>query len=196
MRRIHITGGPGSGKTRLAARLGRQLDLPVYDQDGEALAVLARLSAEAGVDYRIDPAPIMEQLHAEVTQKMEAFAAQESWVSEGSSVVGADALFNCADVVVMLDCAWQVAASRIILRHLKADLARDNRFPGWVRMYRFWRYSIRYYRGRNQPGLNDYGVPRNNYFLLDSMRQYEPKLVICRTNRQIEALEAMIAAGE
>lgn len=187
-RRIHITGGPGAGKTRLAQRLGGLLGVPVYDQDGEALAALARLSLADGVDYRVDPAPVIAQLHADVTAKMEAFAEQVSWVSEGSSLTGADSLFENAELVVMMDCGWVVAAYRIVLRHLKAELARNNRFPGWRRMYRFCRYSVRYYRGRNPAGLNVYGVPRNNYYLHDFMRRFERKMVVCRTSNDVDAL--------
>ena len=193
VRRIHITGGAGAGKTRLARRLATMLGAPVYDQDGEALAVLRRLSAEDGIDYWVDPSPIMGQLLAEVGAKMAAFAAQESWVSEGSSLTGAEVLFEGADIVVMLDCAWAVAAYRIVLRHAKAELAGNNRFPGWRQLYRFCRYSVRYYRGANPPGLNDYGVPRNNYHLYEQVKAYESKLVVCRTNREVEALIRRLA---
>ena len=62
IRRIHITGGAGAGKTRLARHFGVLLGAPVYDQDGEALVVLRRMSAADGVDYWANPSPIMPAL--------------------------------------------------------------------------------------------------------------------------------------
>ena len=41
VRRIHITGGPGAGKSRLAARLSQRLGLPVHDLDSIALELQA-----------------------------------------------------------------------------------------------------------------------------------------------------------
>jgi hypothetical protein len=94
-----------------------------------------------------------------------------------------------------MDTTWPVAAYRIVLRHAKAELSRDNRFPGWLRMYRFCRYAVRYYRGRNRPGLNDYGVPRNNYHLYECLQDHESKLVVCRGNADIDALARRVQPG-
>ena len=47
-RRIHIVGGPGSGKTTLAARLGRHLGVPVYDLDAIAYEAGAGPKRELG----------------------------------------------------------------------------------------------------------------------------------------------------
>src|SRR6187402_3585300 len=52
-RRIHITGGPGSGKTWLASRISERLAVPRFDQDGEALAALARHGASP-----LEPPPL------------------------------------------------------------------------------------------------------------------------------------------
>ena len=46
IQRIHITGGPGSGKTWLAARLRQRIVVPCFDQDGTALALLASLGIQ------------------------------------------------------------------------------------------------------------------------------------------------------
>jgi len=189
-RRIHITGGPGAGKTWLARRLSQRLGLPVYDQDGEALAVLSAMGYSLG-----DPDLDLEALLAEVQRKMEAFAANEAWISEGSSLFGADVLFERAGTVVMMECSWPVAAYRIPLRHLKAELARNNRFPGWRRLFRFWRYAIRYHRDRNPPGFNEYGVPRNHADFQQYLTAYESKLVFCRGRDDMKALERRLVGA-
>lgn len=186
---MHITGGPGSGKTWLAQRLGRRFGMPVYDQDGEALATLESMGYRLG-DDGLD----MPRLREALRHKMERFAAQDAWISEGSAITAAEALFDRADALVLMECSWAVAALRIPLRHVRAELAGNNRFPGWRRLYRFWRYAIRYHRCRNPAGLNDYGVPRNQDDLIDSLQAYASKLIVCRTKSDILALEERLSS--
>jgi hypothetical protein len=50
-----------------------------------------------------------------------------------------------ADALVWLDPPWPAAIWRIVLRHVKAEMKRNNRYPGWRRLARFVRSSVRYY---------------------------------------------------
>jgi adenylate kinase family enzyme len=171
-RRIHVTGGPGSGKTTLARRLGDALAVPVHDLDG-----IARNFERRGLG-------LAENLPGAVTQ----IVTTSDWVCGGAYLGWAVPVFESADLVVWLDVAWPVASYRIVARHIKAELARNNRFPGWRQMYRFWRWSMRYYRDRNAAGLNAYGTPNTRSFLVAELEAYEEKLVACRSNADIERL--------
>ena len=165
-RRIHITGGPGSGKSTLAKRLSAALNIPWYDLDRMALDLEAK-----GVR------PPFEALAAELP----GLVQNETWISDGAYMAWAQPLFDSADLVIWMDIPWHIASLRIVIRHLKAEIARNNRFPGWRRLYRFWRWSNRYYNNGNSPGFY-YGVPNNRDDAVQWLEAYRSKLDICRTN--------------
>jgi adenylate kinase family enzyme len=177
-RRIHITGGAGSGKTTLAGRISHELGIKHHDLDGLALKRLGE-AEDPG-----DAAGLVARLAAEV----EAIAPSEAWVTDGSYATWVQPLFEHADVIVWLDVPWRVAAFRIPVRHAKAELAGSNRFPGWRRMVRFWFFSRRFYRDTGGEGVNEFGNPRTRSHLAATLRLYEHKLVICRSNADTQSL--------
>src|SRR5688572_8748429 len=97
IRRIHITGGPGSGKTWLATRLSAQLGVPCFDQDGTALSLLARFGFPP-----TSPSPPPE-VEAGLIEAAGEFAAGDVWVSDATSITWAAPLYERADVVVWMD---------------------------------------------------------------------------------------------
>jgi len=187
-RRIHITGGPGSGKTWLASRISERLAVPRFDQDGEALAALARHGASP-----LEPPPL--EVLDELRSIARAFAEGEAWVSEASSLTWTEPLLDGADVVVWLDTPARVALRRVFMRHVRAELRRDNRFPGWKRMYRFWRWSQRFYTDRNPYGPNPYGTPMTRSTLATMVDVYADKLIVCRNAGDLRALTEGLAWG-
>jgi hypothetical protein len=51
-----------------------------------------------------------------------------------------DRLIFGADIAIWLDPPWPVAVWCVFYWHLRAELRRDNRFPGWRRLCWFeWR---------------------------------------------------------
>jgi cytidylate kinase len=182
VRRIHIAGGPGSGKTWLASRLSERLGVPHFDQDGVALDLLAKLGIPVTV-----PAPPPE-VEAGLVDAALQFATGDAWVSEASSVTWTGPLFERADVVVWLDTPAHIALRRVFMRHVRAELRRDNRFPGWRRMYRFWRWSHRFYTDRNPHGPNPFGTPMTRSTLAEAMEAHAGKLIVCRSSGDVRAL--------
>ena len=114
----------------------------------------------------------------------------DAWVAEGAYLGWAEPLLRQAELVVWMDISWRVASYRIISRHIKATLARNNRFPGWRRLYRFWRWSGRYYSDQNPPGLNSYGVPDTKATADERLVPYKDRLVVCRSQKNAEMLVA------
>jgi len=185
--RIHITGGPGSGKTWLATRLSGQLGVPCFDQDGTALALFDRLGLPATSS---SPPPEVE---AGLIDAAREFAAGDAWVSDATSITWAAPLFERAEAVVWLDTPRSVALRRVFMRHVRAELQRDNRFPGWRRMYRFWRWSGRFYWDTNPPGVNPFGTPMTRSTLGSMLEAYSEKLVVCRSASDLKMLVLRLA---
>ena len=163
VKRVHVTGGPGSGKTTLARGVARVLDAPLYELDAILL--------EAGDNI------------AQVTlgQRPPHLAAQEAWVSDGVYFGWAAPFLESAHLIVCLDTPWRVAGYRILMRHIRAELSRNNPFPGWGRLSRFLRWSYRYYHEGNPDSLDALGVPETRSVRMRALEQYRDKLVTCYT---------------
>jgi adenylate kinase family enzyme len=178
VRRIHVTGGPGSGKTRLARRLAAVLDVPLIDLDEMMLDLDAR-----------SPRPLIaEAFHEQMLANTRPLLQGDAWVSDGAYLGWAMPFFDAADLIVWMQAPWRVASYRIITRHIRADLARNNRFPGYRRLFAFWRWYRSFYAGRNPEGLNAYGMPNTIHTLREAVQSHAEKVVSCRTNSDIAAL--------
>jgi AAA domain-containing protein len=134
--RIYIIGGPGSGKTTLAMSLSRDLGVPLLQLDD----VWVRSYERERTDDRITPAArkFREELVADYT-------ARDAWVIEGAEPPFLEAFAQASDLIVWCDLTFNRAAARMIRRHVLAELRRDNRYPGWGRLFRFLRSVRRRY---------------------------------------------------
>jgi adenylate kinase family enzyme len=185
LQRIHIVGGPGGGKTTLAGRLAELTGAPVLDLDGQALRHIASMSRP----YDFEALLLLRE--AEIAD----FVAQVTWIGEGAFIGEQRLLLELADLVVWIDVPWSVASRRILLRHVKASLARNNRFPGLGNLYTFWRWCSRYYKGSNPHGLNVWRSPNTRATLDECLRPHQHKLVVCHSNADIDRLVQRVTSG-
>lgn len=130
MVKIHILGGPGSGKTTLAQRLSSKFHIPHYDLDK--------------VNW--------EQENAI------AIAEQSAWITEGVYLIWTKPMFYHADYIVLLTASWPVAAWRMIRRHVLNSLRGANPYPGLngiQLLFKLLKDARRYYLNENSPGLSE-----------------------------------------
>jgi adenylate kinase family enzyme len=177
LQRIHITGGPGSGKTTAGRGIASKLNLPFHELDQILI----------GMNW--DMARAVDENTAG------AIADQDAWLTEGAYFGWAQPLLDRAALVVLLDPPWRVASYRIITRYFKAELSRNNQHHGLRRLKDFWAWSRRYYRDTNRHTLNDEGVPRTRARALEELSPYREKLRICRSKRDVDRLLAELAHG-
>lgn len=126
--KIHILGGPGSGKTTLGRELASRLHIPHHDLD-----MIGRRHGERMAAY-IDEAI--------------AIAEQPGWVTEGIYLIWTEPLLYRADYIVFLAVSWPVAAWRIVLRHITRSLHGTNPYPGvnGVKLlFKLLRFTRHYY---------------------------------------------------
>jgi energy-coupling factor transporter ATP-binding protein EcfA2 len=125
LRRIHIVGGPGSGKTSLARALGAALNIPTYELDKIAFE---------GVDFTSRP------LHDRLND-VRKIAGEVEWITEGIFLNWTDELLRMADVIIWLDhVKWQTAAVRIVRRFAYHGINEVKRQQGVRKFNRFQDY--------------------------------------------------------
>lgn len=174
LHRIHIIGGPGTGKSTLARQLGAILNLPVYELDTIAFE---------GLDFHMRPALIRA---ADVHQ----IAQQPEWITEGIFVGWISELLDRADVIVWLDgVPWHRAMTRIAARFVRSGWTEMRRRRGIEKFFRFRDYarhmgqlvgvaftSRTYYHGR-EPLPDEKRITRAA--TMAQLAPYEGKVIRC-----------------
>jgi hypothetical protein len=189
-RRIHIIGGPGSGKTTLARQLGARLELPVYHLDDVAFE---------GPNFVKRP---LDQRMADVCR----IAAQPDWITEGIFLGWIDKLLLAADAIVWLDCvSWLSASRRIVVRFARFGLEGVKHQPGLRKFTRYHDYA------RRLRQLSEALISSRQYYYsavverlvadpiesrASTARQLAPyrhKVIHCRTDLEAQAVIAELA---
>lgn len=189
IRRIHIIGGPGSGKSDLARKLGKYLGIPIYHLD--ELAFEGRYFTKRPLDARL----------ADVRR----IAVQPAWVTEGIFLGWTDELLCSADVIVWLDgMTWPGAIWRISVRTARWSLQEAKRQPGVRKFTRFGDYSRnlrlflgvlassrRYYRSRrlDRPAIEPI---ESRIATAQQLAPYWAKVVHCHSEHEVQVFVAGI----
>jgi hypothetical protein len=159
--RVHIIGGPGSGKTTLARLTSSAVGAPLY-----------RLDEVAYSAQRKQPAPVRRG-------EAERIAATRAWVTEGIYLGWVESLLRAADTIVWLDIPWRVAARRIVARHVQQSVAGTNEHPGLRRLLRFLGHARAYYRGESVPATCDDDVGISRMATERALSPFSDKVIRC-----------------
>jgi adenylate kinase family enzyme len=109
--RIHILGGPGSGKSYAAAKLAERFDVPTVDLDE-----LFWDSRAPGYGVRADPAARDRQL-ADIISR-------DGWIIEGVYYQWLGPSFQAADIIVALTPSIWIRQWRVIRRFILRRLGK------------------------------------------------------------------------
>lgn len=171
VKRIHIIGGAGSGKTTLAHQLRSKSGFPVYELD--------KIGYEGGAGAKVPLAQKLEQI--------QRIANEPAWITEGIFLWWTEALFQQADRIVWLDLPARVALWRIILRHFKKSLAGNNPHPGLRNLYQFSnRQRQRFYHATNLvPSALDDDNAITRQAMASTLQPYADKLVHIRSSKAL-----------
>jgi hypothetical protein len=184
--RIYIVGGPGSGKTTLAGALGSRLGISVLclDEhlDWRGLPGGARLERDAAGH----PSDAMLAARRGL---LEEHLAHPGWVVEGAEPAFVESVAAASDLIVWCDTPFATAAMRIVRRHVRADLAGTNRFPGYRRLYRFLR-SV-WQRYADQP--EDVGEQWTRAAVVEASARHGGKLMRITEGTAARNLDAVLA---
>lgn len=132
--RVFVIGCSGSGKTTIARRISDRFDVPLHELDFLAW------------DRESDGSLLPREERIKIANSI---SDSDGWVAEGIYLGWTGALMERADLIVWTDVRMTVALWRIFWRHIKAELRRNNRFPGWRRLFRFMRLVADQYRDRS-----------------------------------------------
>lgn len=181
LRRIHIIGGAGSGKTTLARQLAELIDAPAYDLDA------------IGYENGAGPArPLALRL-----KDVRAIAEQPAWITEGIFLWWTDALFQAADQIVWLDLPWPVAVWRIVLRHLRLSWIGNNPHSGLLKLCRFvkWQVETYYWRQIIVPVAPDDDSAVTRAATAQVLAPHQHKVTRLRTARSVNAFIERFTTG-
>lgn len=197
--RVHIIGGPGTGKTTLSRQIAALLDVSVFELDEIAGAGPA-------------PAFRMQRSLARRVAEVEWIATLPGWVTEGSFLGWIEGLLRAADVIVWLDIPASVALQRVAVRHCQeyvesvaeAGSIRSKlhalRHPHIRHLVSFMLYTWRYYRKRgdtNPPQSKDWdsGWSLSHDDTIRELTPYHGKVVRCARTTDIAPLLDRIERG-
>jgi Adenylate kinase and related kinases len=109
--KIHIIGGPGSGKSFLAKKLSRELGIPHYDLDD------IQWANESGYGKKRDI--------AERDALLEQILQRDDWIMEGVYYAWCGRCFEDTDRIYLLTVPRPVYRYRIIRRFLRRKLGLE-----------------------------------------------------------------------
>jgi adenylate kinase family enzyme len=185
LRRVHVMGGPGTGKTTLAPMLAAHLSVPVYHLDD----VMFDCSTGSKVVR-----PLAERLDG-----VRRIASQPGWVTEGPYLGWTDELLHAADAIVWLDLPWHVAVRRVVLRYARIKVAEAVRRPDKAKLLALLRSPVKvlttlrwaggyYHRRAPEDAARRDDLDHSHEAAVERLAPYAAKIIRCKHPSEVQAL--------
>ncbi len=136
-KKIFIVGSPGSGKTTLAIKLSKTLQIPHFDLD----------------DIRF-PKPGLKRPDHEALPLVEQLTQQPKWIIEGIYISWVQKHLKDADKIIFLDIPFYIAFVRVVKRYLTNFLSGKSKH-GLTSTLVLIKNIIRYHYPKPGTELND-----------------------------------------
>ncbi|MGP4079942.1 AAA family ATPase [Pseudalkalibacillus sp. R45] len=161
MKRIHIIGSVGSGKTTLAKHLSNRLQIPHYELDN--------------VVWRRTTSGDVRRTDQERDQQLCEIIRTERWIIEGAHHTWIKDSLQNADLIILLDTPYSKRIYRIIKRFIlqRTGLEKANYKPTFKIFRKMFIWNAAY---QNQ----------NRQEILELLSTYDEKLVSLQNNNEIE----------
>ncbi|MFJ7726320.1 AAA family ATPase [Neobacillus sp. NPDC097160] len=162
-KKIHIIGSVGSGKTTLAKRLSRKLNVPFYELDN--------------VVWKRQKSGDLRRTDEERKEYLNSIIQSDTWIIEGvhNEDWVASSFYN-AELIIYLDTKYSIRTYRIIKRFVlqKLGLEKSNYKPTITIFFKMFKWNRHF---------EDVGKP--NFF--DKFGIYSDKLLVVANKKSIDS---------
>jgi adenylate kinase family enzyme len=158
-RKIHIIGGPGSGKTYTATKLQELTDLKAYDLDK--------------VFWDQNETTYVRSNEQSRTEKLNQILSQENWIVEGVYYKWLASSFHDTDLIIILNPPvllrqWRIFKRFLMRKFILGQFSKET-LSSFLEMF-WW----------NQKFDND-----NMHRILDFTRVHKEKIVFCNNYDEV-----------
>ncbi len=157
IKKIHITGPYGSGKTTLGEKISEKLKIPFYSFDD--IKYLVKWTKKRPTK--------------EIINEVKKISKQRKWVTEGNLTDYAESIFKNADLIIILKPKKLTSKLRILKRYLFRQKQENDTLKGATKLIR---KINKYYKGKEHPSL---------YSHQKLIKKYNKKFVILKNKKQI-----------
>lgn len=133
-KKIYILGTSGSGKTYLAKKLSKKLNIPFYDSDD--VRFIKKFS---------EARPISER-----KKLMDKIAKKEKWIIDARATSWSREPMKKADLIIWLKTSSMIRVWRIIKRYLKR---RKDSGENLKSIWNLIKFSLSYKNNKKESGL-------------------------------------------
>lgn len=165
--KIFIVGSPGAGKTTLAQKLSKKLNIPHFDLD----------------DIRY-PESQQKTLDIQAIPLVNRIVQKNSWIIDGIYIAWVKECLKQTELIIWLDTPFRVAFYRIFIRFIKNFLRRKLRH-GIKSTLILIKNLARYHFPKPGTELNDEDEYITRYKTATVLANYKEKVVWIKNNQDL-----------